>query len=77
MTLSMRVGHLILPTHFGPRRTYIYISHEISIEHPSVGLALLAQLTNFIKKQLFLIFLVRPDNIAAALDPQMFNPSKN
>ena len=46
-TLSMRV--------FGPRNsayfdirdiptTYIYISREISIEHPSVGLASLAQL---------------------------------
>ena len=29
---------------FGPRQTYRHISREISIEHPSVGLASLAQL---------------------------------
>ena len=36
------------PTHFGTRQTYrqtdTYISRKISIEHPSVGLALFAQL---------------------------------
>ena len=41
----MRVfGHVILRAHFGPRQTHKYISREISIEHPSVGLASLAQL---------------------------------
>ena len=41
-------GHVILRAHFGPRQTHKYISREISIEHPSVGLASLAQLdTNF------------------------------
>ena len=37
--------HVIPPTLFGLRQTlYIYISGEIWIEHPSVGLASLAQL---------------------------------
>ena len=46
LTLSMRMfGHVILFAHFGPRQTHKYIiSREISIEHPSVGLASLAQL---------------------------------
>ena len=53
MTLSMHVGHLVIPpTHFGPRQAYrptdrhIYmcISRESSIEHPSVGFASLTQL---------------------------------
>ena len=55
-TLSMRVfGPRIPPTLFGPRQTHIYtyihtyISCEISIEHPSVGLASLAQLHNAMK----------------------------
>ena len=39
MTLSMRVGHVIPPT-----QLIWHISREISIEHPSVGLASLAQL---------------------------------
>ena len=43
-----RLAHVIPPTLFGPRQTHIYtyihISREISIEHPSVGLASLAQL---------------------------------
>ena len=41
-------AYVIPPTHFRTRQTYrhiyIYISREISIEHPSVGLASLAQL---------------------------------
>ena len=48
MTLSMRVGHVIPPTHLDTTdiltHTHIYISREISIEHPSVGLASLSQL---------------------------------
>ena len=45
MALSMRVGHVIPPTHFGhDRHTDRHISREISIEHPSVGLTSLAQL---------------------------------
>ena len=47
MTLSMRVGYVIPPTQliWHTRHTdNIYISREISIEHPSVGLTLLAQL---------------------------------
>ena len=44
MTMSMGMGHVIPPTHFGhDRHTDIYMSSEISIEHPSVGLASLAQ----------------------------------
>ena len=50
MTLSMREGYVIPPTQliWHTRHTdiytYVYISREISIEHPSVGLASLAQL---------------------------------
>ena len=49
LTLSVRVGYVIPPTqliwHTTDTCTYIiYISREISIEHPSVGLASLAQL---------------------------------
>ena len=49
ITLSMRVGYVIPPTQLiwhtrhTDLYTYIYISREISIEHPSVGLASLAQ----------------------------------
>ena len=34
------------------RHTYIYISREISIEHPSVGLASLAQLYIIISREI-------------------------
>ena len=50
MTLSMRVGYVIPPTQLilhtrhTDLYTYIHISREISIEHPSVGLASLAQI---------------------------------
>ena len=49
LTSSMRVGHIIPPTHFGHdrhtnRHTERHISRKISIEHPSVGLASFAQL---------------------------------
>ena len=52
LTLSMRAfgprisAYAFPPTLFGPRQTYIPtdIPREISIEHPSVGLASLAQL---------------------------------
>ena len=44
------MGHVLPPTLFGPRQTQIYISREISIEHPSVGLASLAQLSVLLLK---------------------------
>ena len=52
-TLSMRVfgprnsAYAVNLTYETYRHTYIYISREISIEHPSVGLASLAQLLSY------------------------------
>ena len=74
MTLSMRVGHLIPPTHFGPRQTYrpTYISREISIEHPSVGLALLSQLNYFTSSHwclcLLVFFSLAPSKLSQAAE---------
>ena len=44
MTLSVRMGHVIPSMHFGHDRHTDRHTREISIEHPSVGLASLAQL---------------------------------
>ena len=48
----MRLGHIIPPTDLLDT-TDIYISREISIEHPSVGLASLAQLLKYVILTIF------------------------